>query len=109
MALIGMEGSSLHWIRWLRKYSPDMNWESLASELIKRYAGNDFRRLCSVRHTTSIHNYIDEFTEILTRLPGLTNDHYPGMAFNLGFGHVFVPSTLTVAVDMTRLLGSHPL
>lgn len=82
MALIGMKGSALRWIRWLRQKSLDMNWESLVSELNKRYdgrhAGNEFERLCSVSHTTSIDNYIDEFIVMVTHVPTLTNDHYLG-------------------------------
>lgn len=77
MALVGMDGSALHWIRWLRQTTPDMSWETLKTALIKRYdglhAGNEFERLCSVQHTSSVDTYINEYIELATHVSGLTD------------------------------------
>lgn len=69
LAMICMEGSALHWMRWLPQTNPSMRWPMLMMELIKRYdgrhSGNELERLCSVRQTSSVDEYIDEFVELV--------------------------------------------
>lgn len=73
-----------------------------------RHAGNEFERLCSVSQTTSIDNYIDEFIEVVTHVPDLSNAHYMGY-FMHGLQpkirarlRTLAPPTLTEAMDMAR-------
>lgn len=57
-----------------------MTWFMLMIELIKRFdrrqSGNEFELLCSVRQTTSVDEYIDEFVELVIQVPDLSIAQY---------------------------------
>lgn len=114
LAMICMEGSALHWMRWLPQTNRSMRWPMLMMELIKRYdgrhSGNELERLCSVRQTSSVDEYIDEFVELV--IPGLSTANYLGY-FMHGLQsdirvllRVHNPCTLTKAMETARLVGT---
>lgn len=80
--MICTEGFALCWMRWLQQTNLSMTWPVLTIELIKRFdgrqSGNELECFCSIRQTTSVDEYIDEFVELVTQVPGLSTAHYLG-------------------------------
>ncbi|KAK8936447.1 hypothetical protein KSP39_PZI012366 [Platanthera zijinensis] len=81
-AIIGLDGSALHWARWLRQSQPAISWADFKQEMVSRYdsryTGSAIERLCSARQSADLDTYIDEFVALVTQVPGLPPDHYLG-------------------------------
>ncbi|KAK8951375.1 hypothetical protein KSP39_PZI003420 [Platanthera zijinensis] len=109
-----MEGSTLHWVRWMRQQVPDISWLTLKEELLRHYdscqADHAFERLNSVSQSDSVATYINEFIAVATHVLDLAPDHYLGY-FLAGLhphlrAHLWVhnPTTLSHAMEQARCL-----
>ena len=53
MAMVSMEGSTVHWFQCLKMRWPDLHWERFRAELIKRYcgrrSGNVYEQMASIK------------------------------------------------------------
>ncbi|KAK8931377.1 hypothetical protein KSP39_PZI016848 [Platanthera zijinensis] len=69
--LVGVDGSTLHWAQWLRQSYLCLSWPKLKREMIQRfdtrYSGSSaIERLCGVRQTIDLVDYIDEFVALVS-------------------------------------------
>ena len=86
MALICMEGTALHWARWLEDQNPELTWTQFRKQLLHRYAGemvkNSYKFLVAAKQSRSIAEYIREFETRATQIKGLTDELCLGLFLN---------------------------
>ncbi|XP_073121973.1 uncharacterized protein [Henckelia pumila] len=72
LAYVCMQGSTVHWFRWMKARIPNMNWDRFAEEVIKRYGGydaNPFELMASLKQGHQpIETYIEHFEVLVAQL-----------------------------------------
>ena len=65
LALVCMEGTALHWARWLEDRSSNLTWPEFRKQLLRCYAGkmtaNPYEFIVATKQSRSINEYIREF------------------------------------------------
>ncbi|XP_075497715.1 uncharacterized protein LOC142534958 [Primulina tabacum] len=82
LAYICMQGTTVHWFRWMKVRIPNMGWNRFAEELIKRYSGydaNPFELMASLSQgQQSIDAYIERFEMLVAQLGDVQEDQCLG-------------------------------
>ncbi|XP_073057376.1 uncharacterized protein [Primulina eburnea] len=78
LAYICMQGTTVHWFRWMKVRIPNLSWDRLAEELIKRYSGfdaNPFELIASLnQEQQSVDAYIERFEMLIAQLGEVQED-----------------------------------
>ncbi|KAL8120175.1 hypothetical protein AgCh_017351 [Apium graveolens] len=86
LAFIAMEGVAVHWLKWLRGKSPGIQWDDLATELMRRFggskAGNPYEKLAELRQDSTVEEYIQAFEYVAGMILGLPEQAYVGNFIN---------------------------
>ncbi|KAJ9160432.1 hypothetical protein P3X46_025833 [Hevea brasiliensis] len=65
LAVICMDGNTVHWLRWLRQRLPTLTWEQFSMEPLNRYGSDGitspYERMAAVKQTGTVDAYIDDF------------------------------------------------
>ena len=86
MAFVSMEGPAVHWFQCIRLRWPDLNWEKLRSELIKRYcgrrSGNIYEQMASLKQMGTVEEYIQEYEKVAAQFSSMPEDQRLGYFMN---------------------------
>lgn len=72
---LSLTGPVLNWYTWEVVEEPFQDWRQFKKRLLDRFAlsmdDEPGSRLCALRQTGSIHDYVSEFKELITQVTGV--------------------------------------
>ena len=76
----------MHLFRYLKKRLPDLNWQVLKTDLLKRFSsiglGNPYEQLAAIRQTNWVEDYVRYFEILLVQLSEITKEQALGYFMN---------------------------
>ncbi|KAK7247608.1 hypothetical protein RIF29_42494 [Crotalaria pallida] len=82
IAFVSMEGTAIHWFRFLRKKAPELSWEKLVEAMVQRFGGrhlgNVYERLTTLRQTGDIEEFVQEFEVLVAQASEVTEEQLLG-------------------------------
>jgi len=82
LAQLSMVGVAQHWFTIVQQVHENLQWEQLQMELLQRFSGleihNPYEQLSTIKQSSSIHDYIDDFEYLLSLVPRLPESQSMG-------------------------------
>ncbi|KAL4567311.1 hypothetical protein LXL04_022892 [Taraxacum kok-saghyz] len=73
LAQLSMSGVAQHWFTVVHQVHPTLSWPQLQEEMLQRFSGleiqNPYEQLATIRQSTSIYDYIDDFEYLMSLRP----------------------------------------
>ncbi|KAL4576939.1 hypothetical protein LXL04_013040 [Taraxacum kok-saghyz] len=89
LAQLSMTGVAQHWFTIVKQLHSNISWEEFQRELLQRFSGleiqNPYEQLATLKQTSTIYDYIDDFEYLLSLIPQLPESQSLGY-FIAGLG-----------------------